>query len=79
MSSLRFTNETIKSDFPELWKYLESDEVTDVDFNCRNIWLSTVLEMPKRIEEAVIDEKYMKRFSMPRLRMWIPARRLTIL
>ena len=64
MSSLIFTNETIKSDFPELWKYFECEEVTDVDFNCKNIWLSSVSEIPKRIEETVIDENYMKRFAI---------------
>lgn len=64
MSTLKFTNELIERDFPELWSYLESEEVTDVDFNCGNIWVSTIYEIPKKVENIEIDEKYMKRFSI---------------
>lgn len=64
MSAFLFTNEVFESDFPELWKYIEGEEVTDIDFNCGNLWLSTVSEIPKKIDDAVIDEKYMKRFAI---------------
>lgn len=64
MGTLKFTNEVIKSDFPELWKYLESGDVTDIDFNCGNLWISTISEIPHKAEDAEIDEKYMRRFSI---------------
>lgn len=60
---MKFTNQIIQEEFPELWEYLKDDEVTDFDYNCGNIWRSTVSETPQLVSSSVIDEKYMERFS----------------
>lgn len=60
---LELRDETIRKEFPELWKYIEDDDVTDFDFNCGNIWLTTVSEIPRIIEDEKLDALYFKRFS----------------
>lgn len=63
MENIKISNETIKISFPEIWKYLESEDVTDFDFNCGNIWLSTVSTLPKKIETNDITAAYMENFA----------------
>lgn len=46
--------------FPELWKYLSPKEVTDVDYNCGNLWVSTTDKVTEKIEDASITEHYMR-------------------
>lgn len=46
--------------FPELWKYLSPEEVTDVDYNCGNLWISTTNKVTEKIEDAQITESYMR-------------------
>ena len=55
MANLKITDESIRDSFPELWKVLEDDEVTDFDFNCGNIWFSTVSALPKQIVDSKLD------------------------
>ena len=37
MDTLKLKDEDIQRIFPEIWKYLEEEDVTDLDFNCGNI------------------------------------------
>ena len=63
MSTLKLKNEDIRQTFPEIWKYLEEEDVTDLDFNCGNIWQSRVSVIPEKIEDAVLTERYWENFS----------------
>ena len=63
MLELKLKDEDIRRTFPEMWKYLEDDDVTDLDYNCGNIWQSRVSAIPKKIEAAVLAESYWENFS----------------
>lgn len=63
MSALKLRDEDIRKSFPEIWKYLEDDDVTDLDFNCGNIWQSKVSVIPEKIENPLLTENYWENFS----------------
>lgn len=63
MSTLKLTDEDIQKTFPEIWKYLEADDVTDLDFNCGNIWQSKVSVIPRQIKNPLLNESYWENFS----------------
>lgn len=63
MSTLKLKDEDIQRTFPEIWKYLEEDDVTDLDFNCGNIWQSRVSVIPQKIENPILTEEYWENFS----------------
>ena len=50
MSTLKLKDEDIQKTFPEIWKYLDDLDVTDLDFNCGNIWQSRVSSIPVQVE-----------------------------
>lgn len=52
--------ENLNRDFPELWAYVCPKEVTDIDFNCGHLWISTTGESTRQIEDAAITEDYMR-------------------
>ena len=63
VNSLKLKDEDIQRIFPDIWKYLEEDDVTDLDFNCGNIWQSRVSVIPEKIEDPVLTEGYWENFS----------------
>lgn len=63
MNALRLKDEDIQKSFPEIWKYLENPNVTDLDFNCGNIWQSSVSSIPVRVENPILTETYWENFS----------------
>ena len=63
MNILKLRDEDIQKAFPEIWKYLEDSDVTDLDFNCGNIWQSRVSSIPVRVENPVLNERYWENFS----------------
>lgn len=63
MSTLKIKDEDIQKTFPDIWKYLEDDDVTDLDFNCGNVWQSRVSVIPAKIEDSVLTESYWEHFS----------------
>lgn len=63
MNTLKLKDEDIQKTFPEVWKYLEDDDVTDLDFNCGNIWQSRVSTVPEKIEDPLLTEDYFANFS----------------
>ena len=63
MNILKLTDEDIQKVFPEIWKYLDDADVTDLDFNCGNIWQSRVSSIPVKIEDSDLNEKYWENFS----------------
>ena len=63
MSSLMLKDEDIQKCFPEIWNYLQDEDVTDLDFNCGNIWQSRVSAIPRKIEDSVLTEGYLENFA----------------
>lgn len=63
LANLSIDNGVIQNSFPAIWKYLENPDVTDLDFNCGNLWLSTVSHIPCLIKDEEIAEGVMKNFS----------------
>ena len=63
MNTLKLTDEDIQRSFPEIWKYLEDPDVTDLDFNCGNIWQSRVSSISVRVENPLLVERYWENFS----------------
>lgn len=50
--------------YPELYEFLKSEEVTDVNFNGGQLWISTVKRIPEVVKNDVIDQAYMYRFAI---------------
>lgn len=63
MGSLKLKDEDIQKNFPEIWKYLKEEDVTDLDYNCGNIWQSRVSVIPVKMEDAVLTENYWENFA----------------
>jgi len=63
VNALNIKDEDIKKSFPEIWKYLEDDDVTDLDFNCGNIWQSKVSVIPAKIKDPDLTEAYFENFA----------------
>lgn len=60
----KLSDNVIREVFPDIWKYLEDPDVTDLDFNCGNLWLSTVSEIPKKIYDEKLDKTCLENFSV---------------
>ncbi len=52
--------EQLQERFPELWKYVSPKEVTDIDYNCGNLWISKTNEATRMIQDELITEEYMQ-------------------
>lgn len=63
MNTLKLKDADIKRTFPEIWRYLENDDVTDLDFNCGNIWQSRVAHIPRIIVNQMLTEAYWEKFA----------------
>lgn len=63
MSDLKLKDEDIQKNFPEIWKYLMDEDVTDLDYNCGNIWQSKVSVIPKVIKNSSLTEEYWENFA----------------
>ena len=63
MSTLKLKDEDIQRTFPEIWKCLEDEDVTDLDFNCGNIWQSRVSVIPTKVENPILTEEYWEKFA----------------
>ena len=63
MNTIRLRDEDIQRSFPEIWKYIEDPNVTDLDFNCGNIWQSMVSRIPTKVENPILVERYWENFS----------------
>ena len=59
-SEQELKEEKLMKRFPELWKYVSPQEVTDIDFNCGNLWISKTNEATQQIQDELITEKYMQ-------------------
>ena len=52
--------EQLRERFPELWKYVSPEDVTDIDYNCGNLWISKTNEATQAIKDERITEEYMR-------------------
>ena len=41
VDTLKLKDDDIQKTFPEIWTYLKDEGVTDLDYNCGNVWVST--------------------------------------
>lgn len=63
MDTLKLKDVDVQKIFPEIWRYLEDEDVTDLDYNCGNIWQSKVSSVPVKIENTILTEDYWENFS----------------
>lgn len=54
----------IRTNFPDIWKYLEPDDVTDLDFNNGNLWVSTIDSAAHLVEDERITKTLMENFAI---------------
>lgn len=52
--------EELQKRFPELWKYVSPKDVTDVDYNCGNLWISKTNAATQRVYDEAVTEEYMR-------------------
>lgn len=45
-----------KEYFGPLWKYISNEEITDVDYNGREIWLTNIYNERYRVNQSYVDE-----------------------
>ena len=45
-----------KEYFGPLWKYIANEEITDVDYNGREIWLTNIYNERYRVNQAYVDD-----------------------
>lgn len=45
-----------KEYFGPLWKYIANEEITDVDYNGREIWLTNIFNERYRVNQSYVDE-----------------------
>ena len=50
--------------YPELDYLLKPEEVTDINFNSGQLWVSTVNKIPEAVKNEEIDKAYMYRFAI---------------
>ena len=63
MNTLKLKDVDVRRAFPEIWRYLEDEDVTDLDFNCGNIWQSRVGHIPRRVVNGALTEAYWEKFA----------------
>lgn len=49
--------------FGPLWPYVEDDEITDIDFNGRDLWISNTANERIRVEDHGITREFIEKFS----------------
>ena len=52
-----------KEYFGPLWKYIANEEITDVDYNGREIWLTNIYNERYRVNQAYVDENMTLAFA----------------
>lgn len=63
MYEWRADKEKQKALFGELWQFIEDDEVTDINYNCGNVWVKYINSIPKRVKLDTINDEFMLNFS----------------
>lgn len=49
--------------FGPLWPYVKDDDITDIEFNGQDLWITSVTNERERVEGAEISKSFVDRFS----------------
>lgn len=52
-----------KEQFGSLWKYIEDDNITDIDWDSNQLWIKQTSGERKKVEDNEINEKFIHDFS----------------
>lgn len=55
--------ELVPAHFGPLWSYIEADEITDIDFNGRDLWVTNTSNERIKIEEHGVTGEFIEKFS----------------
>lgn len=63
MKSEILTKEQGAEFFRSLWKYIEDDDVTDIDYNTHQLWIKRVNHIPELIVDAEITDSFISNLA----------------
>ena len=55
--------ELVPAHFGPLWSYVEDDEITDIDFNGRDLWITNTANERIKVEEHGVTREFIEKFS----------------
>ena len=55
--------ELVPAHFGPLWLYVENDEITDIDFNGRDLWITNTANERIKVEEHGVTKEFIEKFS----------------
>lgn len=55
--------ELVPAHFGPLWPYIEADEITDIDFNGRDLWITNTSNERLKVKNHGITKEFIERFS----------------
>lgn len=55
--------ELIPAHFGPLWSYVEDNEITDIDFNGRDLWITNIENERVKVEEHGVTKEFIEKFS----------------
>lgn len=55
--------ELVPAHFGPLWSYIEDDEITDIDFNGTDLWVTNTANERKKVEEHGVTKEFIEKFS----------------
>ena len=55
--------ELVPAHFGPLWSYVEDDEITDIDFNGRDLWITNTANERIKVEDHGVTREFIEKFS----------------
>lgn len=55
--------ELIPAHFGPLWPYVEEDEITDIDYNGKDLWITNTANERIKVEEHGVTKEFIEKFS----------------
>ncbi|MFV0467294.1 MAG: pilus assembly protein, partial [Lachnospiraceae bacterium] len=55
--------ELVPAHFGPLWSYIEEDEITDIDFNGTDLWMTNTANERIKVEEHGVTKEFIEKFS----------------
>ena len=55
--------ELVPAHFGPLWSYIEDDEITDIDFNGMDLWITNTANERIKVEEHGVTKEFIEKFS----------------
>ena len=53
--------ELVPAHFGPLWSYIEDDEITDIDFNGTDLWITNTANERKKVEEHGVTKEFIEK------------------